>query len=279
VDGEEEGAIELLVVGAVAALHPAVVPLAAEGVTLQVALERAQEAFHELGDAGGVGASELLSPVGLKDDGGFDPMGAQPQEDEEEEGDPVGAVEAMAVGQETEAGAPLAGRPLVTGEVVAAQMGGVGRAQGLLIADILDVDLDEGEGGLALPGPGGGIEDTALATARGEGMAGEDVADGVRGEVQAPLVEEGRQALAPILGLLTGLEDLGLEVCRDLTRAVMGAMRAVAQPLLPLGRIAPHPEAHHLARGVPAVGRSPHAARLLIGLHQEPSCRYRIDLV
>jgi len=52
---------------------------------------------------------------------------------------------------------------------------GVGRAQGLLIADILEGDLDEGEGGLALPGPGGGVGDTALAAVGGEGMAGEDV--------------------------------------------------------------------------------------------------------
>jgi len=52
---------------------------------------------------------------------------------------------------------------------------GVGRAQGLLIADILEGDLDEGEGGLALPGPGGGVEDTALAAVGGKGVAGEDV--------------------------------------------------------------------------------------------------------
>jgi hypothetical protein len=61
---------------------------------------RVEEAMGKSSDLLGVVPSLFPTPVGLEGDVGLDVVGAEPQQDEEEEGEAVGAVEGVAVGEE-----------------------------------------------------------------------------------------------------------------------------------------------------------------------------------
>jgi hypothetical protein len=190
-DVPQVGAVELLIVSPMAPLHPTVVLLAALGIPAQGALERLQEALLQGLEALGVVAPKLLTPVGLEGDGRFHPVEAQPAEDKAQEGEAIGESPGVAVGQEAEAGAALTGCPLVAREAAFAEVVPEGRAQSPLVQDVFDVDLEEGEGDLHLPGPRGGVEGfAALFLGWDEMAAAEDVADGIGRDLHAVLLLE-----------------------------------------------------------------------------------------
>jgi hypothetical protein len=67
-------------------------------------------------------AAELAAPVGQEDGAVLHVMGSQPQEYQDHEGDTVGAVESMAVGQEAVASTSVAGGPPVAEEAPSEQV-------------------------------------------------------------------------------------------------------------------------------------------------------------
>jgi hypothetical protein len=81
-------------------------------------------------------------------------------------------------------------------------------AERALVVDVFDIGLDERKRFLALPRPVRRIEATAwLARARGGcGVAFQDVADGVRGKVNALLGEVSGKPLASVVGFLVALQ-------------------------------------------------------------------------
>ena len=80
-------------------------------------------------------------------------MGAQPEEDEHHEGDPVCAVQVVAVGQEVEPCASIAGRPLVAEQVLGPNVLPSPRLESALVQDILGIGLYQCERFLDVPGP------------------------------------------------------------------------------------------------------------------------------
>jgi len=60
--------------------------------------------------------AELFPPIGLEGDLSGDAVDAKPEQGQNQEGDDVSAVEAVAIGQETEASTSAAGGPLVARE-------------------------------------------------------------------------------------------------------------------------------------------------------------------
>jgi hypothetical protein len=121
---EEVGTVELFVVGAMASFDTAIVALATEGVTAEIATQGFKVASGEASYLGEVVAAELLAPVGLEGDVGVEVVGSQPHEYEEHEGDAIGAIEPMAVGQEAEASTAVTGGPLIAWETLTVEMGG-----------------------------------------------------------------------------------------------------------------------------------------------------------
>jgi hypothetical protein len=115
----------------------------------------------------------------------------------------------MTVGQEAEASAAVAGCPLVTREMMFAQVVPKGRAEGLLVQDILHIRLDEGERLLHFPRPQGWIEGLAAFTTYFFDWitAAKDVADGVRGDVQTPSFEVKGKSFPAIACSLTGFPN------------------------------------------------------------------------
>ncbi|MGD2104868.1 MAG: hypothetical protein PVJ55_07140 [Anaerolineae bacterium] len=142
-DSQEEWAIEFLIVAAVAALYAAVVPFAALGVASKLSIQGAEELLGQLTHALWVVAAKLLPPVGLEGDRGVAAERSEPHQDEHNERQAIGAIEAMAVSQKPEPGAASTRRPLVAREALAAQMGSSPGAQSSFVQDIFGICLDE----------------------------------------------------------------------------------------------------------------------------------------
>jgi hypothetical protein len=91
----------------------------------------------------------------------------------------------MAVGKEAEAGTAITGGPLVARETTLAYMIPERTAKGLLVQDILNVSLNEGEGILCIPCPHGGIEGLAPFACSLDGvLPSQNVSDGVGRDLQ-----------------------------------------------------------------------------------------------
>ncbi len=112
-DVQQAGGIELLVIGPMAAFHPAVVPLPSLGISTQLAAQRLQKLFAQLPHMFGVIPTELLAPIGLQFHLSFHPKSPQPHQEEDQEGQPIGAIQFMAIGQESQSAPSLQRRPLI----------------------------------------------------------------------------------------------------------------------------------------------------------------------
>jgi hypothetical protein len=72
-------------------------------------------------------------------------------------------VDAVAVGQQTQAAAAVAGRPSASGETLPAGVLLQGSARAVLVEDVLHIRLDEGNRNYLIPRPTGEIETFVLA--------------------------------------------------------------------------------------------------------------------
>ena len=162
-----------------AALDAAVVLLAAQGVATEGAIEGGEEALGKGGDVIGIVTAELNPPVGLELHEAREAVATDPEQAEDGESEAVVLGKVVAVGEETEAGAGLAGGPLEAGEVRGDQMVAETGAQGALVVNILGVHLHQREREIGVPSPRGRIEGLALlAGLAGDAVALQDVADG-----------------------------------------------------------------------------------------------------
>jgi len=116
----------------------------------------------------------------------------------------------------------------------------------LFVQDVLDVRLDEGEGLLHFPCPEGWIEGlAAFAGSLDWVTAAQNVADGVRGDLQFPPLEVKGQPLPAVVCSLASLPTPLLYVRGGLARGVVGPAGIVLKPFLSLCLEAAHPLAYH----------------------------------
>jgi hypothetical protein len=147
-------------------------------------------------------------------------------------------------------------------------------SQRALVVDGFPIGLDERERLLALPRPVRGIEATALlARTTGSGCAAsEDMADGVRGEVETLLAEMSGEALASVAGLLMELQDALLYVGSCLSGLAFGGFGQVVQSCFAALLVALDLLAHELWGGVASSCSFAVVLGVLVGLDDAFAC-------
>ena len=199
-------AIEFFIIGTMAAFHAAIVLLTAEGIAAQGAIKRLEETLLQGSDVLRVISAELGAPISLEGDCRGNAIASEPEQDQEQESKAIGAIVAMAVGQETQASTAIAGCPLIPGQMMLAHVLPEGGTQGPFVQDIFYISLDKGEGDLLIPSPMGRIEGLALmALMASDTLAAQDMANGVRGDGDALPLQVQSQAFSSIISGLTGL--------------------------------------------------------------------------
>ncbi len=111
-----------------AAFHPAVVSFASFGIASELSIQRVEELLGQLTNAVGIVAAELLAPVGLERDSGLNAESPEPHKSEHHETQAVGAIEPMAISEESQPGAALTGGPLIAWEPLVKHVSGSFRA-------------------------------------------------------------------------------------------------------------------------------------------------------
>ncbi len=263
--------VELLVVGAMAALHPPIVAFPPQGEAHPLRSQGPEEPLVESLDLLQALPTPLTAPIGLPLELLLDPMRPQPEEHKPCKAEGVGQGVLAAEGQEAQAGAPLQEGPLVARQMGLLQVVHQARPQGPFIADVLDVHLGQGEGLLSLPGPVGRVADLPTAPRLHQAVTTQDVADGVGGEPKplgGAVPQLAAEPLAAVAGLFSQLDHLLLQGRGNLSWAGMGTAAAIFQPSLALALPAPHPLAHHLTAGLPEPGGLGDGARPLVGLDE-----------
>jgi hypothetical protein len=158
----------------------------------------------------------------------------------------VGAVQGVAERQKAHAGAPIAGRPLVAGQVMTPQVSGMLCAQAPLVVNVLHIALDKREGFVHLPRPVRRVDTLPTWTPRHTPVPPQDVTDGVGRQGYPVPLQVQRQATSPQTRLLTCLQYRLLPRGRGLAGRSMRTAGAVFQPCLPLRLVARDPFAYHL---------------------------------
>ena len=144
-DEQSSEFVEFIVVGAVGAFQVGVF-LGMALAVLDEAAAKAGEQFTQLLDFEPGLAAELFSVVDGEDDFSGDAMRSKPGDDPEVETQAVGPGALAGVGDQLEGRIDVDGPPLVVGDSAAVEVDDLLMGEGLLIADVLDVDLHDLEG-------------------------------------------------------------------------------------------------------------------------------------